>query len=115
MARQRQGVRDEDAKHPQEFSGQPRHWDEAGHDRETRGIFVGKLYITKKHITHFLKKPFQLAHKLSTTPPEGFSKSMFGSINDGKSESEKFFSQWLREVQSYVPKNRLLLFSVKDG
>lgn len=57
----------------------------------------------------------ELAYKLSTIPPKGFSQGMFPAINAGKTESEKFFAQWLREVQSYVPKDRLLLFSVKDG
>ena len=40
---------------------------------------------------------------------------MFGAIQGGKTESEKFFSRWLKEVQAYVPKDRLLLFNVREG
>ena len=41
--------------------------------------------------------------------------SVFGVIGQGKEASIDFYNQWVEEVKKTVPKERLLIFSVKDG
>lgn len=55
------------------------------------------------------------AYAMSTTPPQGFSHSLFGSIEAGKQESRKFYDKWTEEVKKVVPKSQLLEFEVKQG
>ena len=40
---------------------------------------------------------------------------MFGAIESGKSESAKFAEQWEKTIKKVVPKDRLLVFEVKQG
>lgn len=40
---------------------------------------------------------------------------MFSVIEEGKEASVKFYNEWIEEVQKTVPKERLLVFSVKEG
>ena len=40
---------------------------------------------------------------------------MFGAIDDGLEESTKFYNQWIEDVKATVPKERLLIFNVKQG
>ena len=40
---------------------------------------------------------------------------MFGAIDDGLEDSTKFYNQWIEEVKATVPKERLLIFNVKQG
>ncbi|XP_059093391.1 uncharacterized protein LOC131888530 [Tigriopus californicus] len=55
------------------------------------------------------------AYALSTTPPQGFAHSLFSSIEAGKSESKRFYDDWISEVKQVVPKGQLLEFEVKQG
>jgi len=36
-------------------------------------------------------------------------------IEQGQDESVDFFNKWVSEVQEFVPRDRLLVFEVKDG
>ena len=40
---------------------------------------------------------------------------MFGSIENGLEDSIKFYKKWNEEVKRVVPKERLLIFNVKEG
>ena len=40
---------------------------------------------------------------------------MFSVIQEGKEASVKFYNDWVDEVKKTVPKERLLIFSVKQG
>jgi len=40
---------------------------------------------------------------------------MFSAIDDGLEESSRFYNQWIEEVKATVPKERLLIFNVKQG
>jgi len=42
-------------------------------------------------------------------------KGMFSAIDDGLEESTRFYNQWVDEVKATVPKERLLIFNVKQG
>ena len=41
--------------------------------------------------------------------------SMFGAIEAGKEASIKFYNDWVQEVTCSIPKEKLLIFSVKEG
>ncbi len=40
---------------------------------------------------------------------------MFGVVKEGPEASAAFFNKWVDEVKRYVPKERLLVFEVKEG
>ena len=40
---------------------------------------------------------------------------MFQVIEEGKEASVKFYNDWVEDVKKTVPKERLLIFSVKEG
>jgi len=40
---------------------------------------------------------------------------MFASISEGKEASVQFYNEWVEEVKVTVPKEKLLVFSVKEG
>ena len=40
---------------------------------------------------------------------------MFDAIAEGKEASVKFYNEWVEDVKKHVPKERLLVFSVKEG
>ena len=40
---------------------------------------------------------------------------MFEKIGQGEEESTRFYHGWVSEVQENVPKERLLIFDVKEG
>ena len=40
---------------------------------------------------------------------------MLGVVEEGPDAAEVFFNQWVREVKAEVPKERLLVFEVKEG
>ena len=40
---------------------------------------------------------------------------LFDLIESGEEECVKFYKQWVEEVRATVPKERLLVFSVKEG
>ena len=40
---------------------------------------------------------------------------MFEAIEDGEKASEAFYEDWNRQVEAMVPKDKLLVFEVKDG
>ena len=40
---------------------------------------------------------------------------MFDSIARGKGESIRFYNDWIQHVKDTVPKDRLLVFEVKEG
>ena len=40
---------------------------------------------------------------------------MMDTIEAGQEASESFYNQWVEEVKAHVPKDRLLVFSVKEG
>ena len=40
---------------------------------------------------------------------------MYGAIENGLDESVKFYEKWNEEVKRVVPKERLLIFNVKEG
>ena len=40
---------------------------------------------------------------------------MFDSIARGKDESIRFYNDWVEHVKNTVPKDRLLVFEVKEG
>lgn len=44
-----------------------------------------------------------------------FNKGLFDAIGEGQEASTKFFNGWTEEVKQYVPSERLLVFSVKEG
>ncbi len=44
-----------------------------------------------------------------------FALGMFDVIEKGPKASEDFYNRWVEEVKRYVPKDRLLVFSVKEG
>ena len=46
---------------------------------------------------------------------QGFSKSMFGVIEEGPEASEAFFNKWVEEVKETVPADKLLVFEAKQG
>lgn len=56
-----------------------------------------------------------MANRVSSHPPPGFDKSMFEVVANGKEESIEFYNKWVEEVKQTVPKDRLLVFSVKEG
>ena len=41
--------------------------------------------------------------------------SMFGAIEAGKEASIQFYKDWVQEVKTSVPTEKLLIFSVKEG
>ena len=41
--------------------------------------------------------------------------SMFGAIEAGKEASIKFYNDWVEDVKKSIPKEKLLIFSVKEG
>ena len=41
--------------------------------------------------------------------------SMFGAIEAGKEASIQFYKDWVQEVKTSVPTDKLLIFSVKEG
>ena len=40
---------------------------------------------------------------------------MFDAISEGKEASVAYFNNWVEEVKRTVPKEKLLIFSVKEG
>ena len=40
---------------------------------------------------------------------------LFGAVESGLEESKRFYNQWNEEVKATVPKERLLIFNVKEG
>ena len=40
---------------------------------------------------------------------------MFGVIGEGREASTEFYNKWVEEVKNSVPKERLLIFNVKEG
>ena len=40
---------------------------------------------------------------------------MFDAIEDGKEASVEFYNDWVAEVKETVPKEKLLIFNVKEG
>jgi Sulfotransferase domain len=40
---------------------------------------------------------------------------MYGSVEEGPEEAIKFYNNWKEEVIRSVPKDRLLIFNVKQG
>ena len=40
---------------------------------------------------------------------------MFGTIALGEEPSKEFFERWVQEVKDTVPKERMLVFEVKQG
>ncbi len=44
-----------------------------------------------------------------------FFEGLFGAIEDGLEESTKLYNQWVEDVKATVPKERLLIFNVKQG
>jgi hypothetical protein len=40
---------------------------------------------------------------------------MFQVIGEGKEASVEFYNNWVEQVKATVPKERLLIFSVKEG
>ena len=40
---------------------------------------------------------------------------MYGAIDQGLEESIKFYEEWVEDVKRTVPKERLLIFNVKQG
>lgn len=40
---------------------------------------------------------------------------MFGVIDEGKEASTQFYNQWVEQVKATVPKEKLLVFHVKEG
>ena len=44
-----------------------------------------------------------------------FTKGMFDAIARGKDESIRFYNDWVQHVKDTVPKERLLVFEVKEG
>ncbi len=52
----------------------------------------------------------------STAPiPFMDKQSVYGVIGEGKEASVEFYKKWVEEVKRTVPKDRLLIFSVKEG
>ena len=47
--------------------------------------------------------------------PSHSNHSMFSSVRQGYSTSEKYFNDWTDEVKRIVPSERLLIFEVKEG
>ena len=41
--------------------------------------------------------------------------SMFGAIEAGKEASIQFYKDWIQEVKTSVPNDKLLVFSIKEG
>lgn len=42
-------------------------------------------------------------------------KGVFGVIGEGKEASVQFYTQWVEHVKATVPKEKLLIFNVKEG
>ena len=40
--------------------------------------------------------------------------SMFSSVRAGQEEAEKWFNEWAEEVKRHVPKEKLLVFDVRE-
>lgn len=60
-------------------------------------------------------KKTAMIQKLSRRNQNRFNQGMFDVIDEGKEASIEYFNAWLNQVKSSVPKEKLLIFDVKQG
>ena len=58
--------------------------------------------------------PFQLSNQMALAVPRHSDHSMFSSVRAGQEEAEKWFNEWAEEVKRHVPKEKLLVFDVRE-
>ena len=68
----------------------------------------------------YLKGKVFKAKKVTKYPSIGIWKQalflgVFEAIDEGEDVSVKFYNDWVENVKNYVPKDRLLVFDVKEG
>lgn len=61
----------------------------------------------KNHVMKLIRK--------SSYQPMVNGQSMFGAIESGLTGSVDFYNDWVQEVKNSVPKEKLLVFNVKEG
>ncbi|TRY78757.1 hypothetical protein TCAL_09467 [Tigriopus californicus] len=52
---------------------------------------------------------------LEYLPAKGMDKGIFTVIEEGPESAQKYFEEWVESVKECVPKDRLLVFEVKEG
>ena len=55
-----------------------------------------------------------MANQLAKCVPSHSNHSMFSSVEAGQEEGEKWLSEWEEEVKRSVPKEKLLIFDVRE-
>ena len=68
-------------------------------------MFIYQSYLTKEREKNIIG---QILFHFSFT-------GTYDAISQGKEASVKFYDDWTEEVKKTVPKERLLVFSVKEG
>lgn len=61
----------------------------------------------KNHVMKLIRK--------SSYQPMVNGQSMFGAIESGLTGSVDFYNDWVQQVKNSVPKEKLLVFNVKEG
>ena len=61
-----------------------------------------------------MEEPKQIC-SVQTALGSAFPRGMFGAMEDGQEEAEKFFNSWKAQVIREVPADRLLVWQVKEG
>ena len=56
----------------------------------------------------------QLANQMSLAVPRHSDHSMFSAVRESQEEAEKWFQEWVEEVKRTVPKEKLLIFDVRE-
>ena len=64
-------------------------------------------WMGKNHVMKLIQR--------SSYQPMVNGQSMFGAIESGTAGSVDFFNDWVQHVTSSVPKEKLLIFNVKEG
>ncbi|XP_059095963.1 uncharacterized protein LOC131890601 [Tigriopus californicus] len=83
-------------------------------------IYKGSLIMKKLSVHLFLilvgkTLTAKVMDDLGYLPAKGMDKGIFTVIEEGPDSAQKYFEEWVESVKECVPKDRLLIFEVKEG
>lgn len=83
-------------------------------------IYRGSLIMNKLPVQILIKiagksSVAQMMSDLGFTPAKGMDKGIFTVVEEGPQSATKYFEDWVESVKEFVPKDRLLVFEVKQG